>query len=429
MNSTSPASCVLTRVRDARRKAPPLDDPAYGRFPRVIVEHLAANWPAVLSANGSDIEAARDAGVPAVLVDRLRLGDGHLRQLAEFAERVSVAQPALTAPDTPRQVGGWGRIRRIAKPLGVVLMVYEARPTVTIEGALLSASAGNAVLLRGGREIAATNAALATVIASALAAAGLPGELVVVLDDPDRSQLRELLTRADAIDVLIPRGSPSLIGYCRQASTIPVIASGGGVNHLYVHASADLAFAARAALDSKIPEPTACNTVEMVLADAEVAEAFLAALAQAAACEPTGVAILADPGLRRPEGVPDTVTVAPVSAHDFGREFLDRTIAVHVVSGLPEAVAHIARYGSGHTEGIIATSDAAVAEFCRHVDAAALVVNGSLRLHDGPTLQLGPELSISTGRLHVRGPVTLTNLITHSWVVEATGTLRADLQT
>jgi glutamate-5-semialdehyde dehydrogenase len=421
----SAAQRLVSQARQALRAAPPLGDPAYTRFPGQLKAALMAGWPALRAANERDLAAARDRDLPDALVDRLRLGEPQRHYLAGLADAVSAAQPALTAPQPGRPAGTWGTLRRVARPLGVILMVYEARPTVTVEGALLNAAAGNAALLRGGRELAATNAALATLIDEALTASGLPASLVTVLDDPDRALLRALLAEP-GIDALIPRGSPSLIEYCRRASTIPVIASGGGVNHLYVHASADLGFAALAALDSKLAEPTACNTVEMVLVDEAVAGRFLQALAAAAAHATEPVRILADPRRVPPDGeAGGGVRFGPLRPDDFGREFLDRTIGVHAVTGPAEALAHIARHGSGHTEGVIAGSDAVVAGFCRQVDAAAIVVNGSLRLHDGPTMRLGPELSISTGRLHVRGPVTLTSLVTHSWVIDAAGALRA----
>ncbi|MGZ3143715.1 glutamate-5-semialdehyde dehydrogenase [Lentzea chajnantorensis] len=317
----------------------------------------------------------------------------HLDVLVRLTEDVRAELPRVT-----------GRVgNRIAKPLGVVLMIYEARPTVTIEGALLPVAVGNAVILRGGKEMALTNAELGRIAAEAAARAGLPEGVVQVITDHDRRVVRELLKRHDAIDVLIPRGSPSLIDYCLSASTIPVIASGGGVNHLYVDASADVDLAVSIALDSKLPEPTACNTLEMVLAHEDIAPALIEAFE--AARDGWALKLELDP-------------------HDHGREFLDRTIALHRVSSVDDAVAHIRRYGSAHTEGIVASDREVVTRFLNTVDAAALVVNGSLRLHDGPTMALGPELSISTGRLHVRGPVGLSALLTHSWVIEGEGALR-----
>jgi glutamate-5-semialdehyde dehydrogenase len=303
-------------------------------------------------------------------------------------------------------------------------MIYEARPTVTVEGALLPVAVGNAVILRGGKEIAATNAALGSIVAQAADTAGLPAGMAQVLTDGDRSLVRQLLKRHDAIDVLIPRGSPTLIDHCRTASTIPVIASGGGVNHLYVDESADVALAADIVLDSKLAEPTACNTLEMVLAHQDIAERLAARLVE------LGTRLAQPYTLRLDATIVGTVRGGPgtdvrvLDAHDNGREFLDRDLGLRSVAGLADAVAHIRAHGSRHTEGVVATRSDVVDGFLRAVDAAALVVNGSLRLHDGPTMRLGPEISISTGRLHVRGPVGLAALLTYSWAIDANGTLR-----
>jgi glutamate-5-semialdehyde dehydrogenase len=275
--------------------------------------------------------------------------------------------------------------------------------------------------------------------------------LATVVDDPDRSKLRWLLSRPDLVDVLIPRGSPSLIDYCRNATSIPVIASGGGVNHLFVHASADLPLAVDIALNSKLSEPTACNALELVLVERGVAQEFTTLLRAAARGHGGPVTLRLDPALdpnpnpapapdaapAAADGVPDGGGTLPdadrvrdlvreeaLSDVDFGREVLEPSLGVLVVDGLDAAVAHVRRHGSAHTEGIVAGDAAAVAAYTRAVDAAAVIVNGSLRLHDGPTMGLGPELSISTGRLHVRGPVALDSLLTRQWVVSANGTLR-----
>ncbi|MEV1026110.1 glutamate-5-semialdehyde dehydrogenase [Streptomyces sp. NPDC050264] len=422
----------LVSAREAVATAPPVGDLAYERYCRELAKRLAAHWPAVLQANAGDIAAAEQRGLPPVLIDRLRLTAAHLGQLERLTEAVLSELDPVTAPDAGVPVGEWGTRLRMPKPLGVVFMVYEARPTVTVEGSLLPVAVGNAVILRGGKEIARTNQALAAVARDALEAAGLPGGLITVLDDPDRAQLRALLKRPDAIDVLIPRGSPSLIDFCRTASTIPVIASGGGVNHLYVHRSADLELAAEAALDSKLPEPTACNTAEVVLVDDAVASDFVAALLRASERNDRRVNVRLSSRIPRPEAAAGHDGERPwrieeLQEHDLGREFLDATVGVYPVAGPAEALEHIRRYGSGHTEGVFATEPEVTQDFARRADAAAIVVNGSLRLHDGPTLGLGSEISISTGRMHVRGPVTLGSLVTYSWVVDARGALRSSV--
>jgi glutamate-5-semialdehyde dehydrogenase len=415
-----PVSHILAEAKRARLTAPAIGDPAYPAFLAGLAHALRARWPEIAAANAADVAQVRARGAAPSIVDRVSLSETHLGQLQATIADVSAAIPTLGAAAA---LGTHGMtVRRIAKPIGVLLFVYEARPTVTIEGAIMPVAAGNAVLLRGGTEITRTNLAVSAVISDCLREAGLPTGMVQVLADGDRAQLRALLTCHDAIDLLIPRGSPSLIDYCRTASSIPMLASGGGVNHLYVHASADVDTAAAIALDSKLREPTACNTLEMVLVDEASAGGLVDALL--ARAQRLGVPF----GLRLPATLmrsgTDLVAVEPLGPYDAGREFLSRTIALSVVSDVDGAVAHIGEHGSRHTEGIVAEELPAIEEFCARVDAAAIVVNGSLRLHDGPTMGLGPEISISTGRVHVRGPVGLTALVTYGWVIEGHGRLR-----
>ncbi|MGW4162038.1 glutamate-5-semialdehyde dehydrogenase [Streptomyces sp. NPDC004788] len=418
---------MLSAAKAARLAAPPPGEANYLSYCKELATSLRTHWDAVLAANAEDIAAARARGLSETLIDRLTMGTPQLDHLVGLTERVAAELPEVTSVSEAHTASGAMAVRRIPKPLGLILMIYEARPTVTVEGALLPVAAGNCALLRGGSEIAHTAGALRAVVADALAAADLPADMVQIITDPDRKLVRELLKRPDAIDALLPRGSAALVDYCQSTSTIPVIASGGGVNHLYVDSSADVDLAARVVLDSKLAEPTACNTLEMVLAHSAVAGDLVRRLVALGGESSHAYALRLGPGLadQAPaDGGEGAVRVEALSDTDNGREFLDRTLGVRAVDGLDEAVAHIQRYGSRHTEGVVAADGDVVDRFLRTVDAAALVVNGSLRLHDGPTMRLGPELSISTARLHVRGPVNLAALMTYSWVVEGNGTLR-----
>lgn len=422
---TETSDLILRRARAAFDSAPPLGDPAYARYCRELGLRLTEHWPAIRAANQADIARAEMRGIPPTLVDRLRLTDEHLDRMVELTGAVERELGVVLADGEGIPAGDWGVVRRVPKPLGVALMIYEARPTVTVDGALLPVAVGNAVLLRGGKESAATDAALATAVETALTAAGLPAGLVTVMEDPDRSLMKAVLARPDQVDVLIPRGSPSLIDYCRTASSIPLIASGGGVNHLYVHRSADLELAARATLNSKVPEPAGCTSVEMVLVDQEVAADYLATVLAECERQDARLTIRLDSSMAGPTASGDSPwRTEPLEPHDLGREFLDPVIGLRPVPGLAEAAEHIRAYGSRHTEGILAQDAQVSRQFARLVDAAMIVVNGSLRLHDGPKLGLGSEISIATGRLHVRGPVTLGALVTSTWVVEANGELR-----
>ncbi|MEH0935383.1 glutamate-5-semialdehyde dehydrogenase [Micromonospora psammae] len=418
---------VLRAARAATDQAPPVGDPAYRRFVGALGEVVERNWDQIEEANARDVATGRDRGLPEPLLRRIRF-------TAEQRPRVTalttaVADELARGLPADREYAGiaGARARRVRRPLGVLLMIYEARPTVTLDAAVLPICAGNAVLLRGGTEIAATNAVLGDLLGQALAEAGLPGGLAQVLTDVDRAGLRELLHRDDAVDVLLPRGGPSLVDWCRATSRIPMIVGGGGVNHQYVHADADPDLAVRLVLDGKLPEPEGCTALEMALLHDGVADQFLRMLAKHAdAPDVRALTLRVDDALadRVPPELAEALPVEPLTAADDGREFLRPTLAVRAVAGLDAAVAHIARHGSGHTEGIVTGSPQVADEFCRRVDAAAVVVNGSVRLHDGPSLGVGTEIAISTGRLHVRGPVTLGDLTTWSWRVDGNGAVR-----
>jgi glutamate-5-semialdehyde dehydrogenase len=420
---------TLASAARARRLAPPPGDPRYRQYCVELGRLLAQEWQRVSEANAEDVERAAANDLSAELLDRLSVSKRHLDTLVALTEECERALPEMTGRGPVRQAGNGMKLRRLPKPLGVLLMIYEARPTVTVEGALLPVAVGNVTLLRGGTETAATNAAFGAIAAAAADAAGLPPGMVQVLTGVDRTELRRLLEYHDQIDVVIPRGSPTLIEFCLRRSAIPVIASGGGVNHLYVDASADIEQAAALVLDSKLGEPTACNTLELVLAHSEIAAALAEALVTAGAKVGLSWTLrldrqLADRLDRFDRTGTESVTIAELAPHDLGREFLDRSLGVLPVAGLDEAIDHIDRHGSRHTEGIAAEDPDVIERFLAGVDAAALVVNGSLRLHDGATMSLGPELSISTGKLHVRGPVGMSALLTYSWVIEGDGAVR-----
>lgn len=411
---------LLIRARAAYDAAPSVGDAAYDRYCGALAEQLTGHWPQIKAANAIDVKEAEHAGMSPTLVDRLRLTDDHLDRMVALTAQVRRELTAVRAVEV--DVSGAARhVHRVPRPLGVIMMVYEARPTVTVDGALLPVAVGNAVLLRGGKENAATNAALEQAVHAALRQAGLPTGLVTLLDDPHRRLLRALLKRPDQVDVLIPRGSPALVDYCRTSS-IPLIASGGGVNHLYVHRTADLDLAARVTLDSKLPEPAGCTSLETILVDRAVAEPYFAALARRLEDHPAALTLRVDPGLRAP--IDPGLRTEAMQPHDLGREFLDPVLAVVGVDDVTAALDHIRRYGSKHTEGVVSKDPQVLDAFRDRVDAAMVVVNGSLRLHDGPTLGLGAEIAIATGCLHVRGPVTLAALVTYSYVTDAAGALR-----
>jgi glutamate-5-semialdehyde dehydrogenase len=414
---------IVDPARAAGSAAPPVGDERYRLFVRAAKSRLDEHWQRITESNERDLAKAREQGLPEALVERMRLTGKQRSALKGACDSIERDLPRGAIDDTPGN--GDISVRRMSRPLGVVLMIFEARAEIAVRSALMCASTGNAVLLRGGSEIGETSQAVGRMLAAALADAGLPAGLVTVLDSSSRSQLRELLRRDDAIDVIIPRGSPSLIEHCRTASRIPLIASGGGANHLYVHHSADPRKAAELILDAKLTDPAACTAVEMALVDESALDAFLAALGEAAArpgAEHLSIRVPAELSGRIPAALMSRVDTNPLAAHDNGREFLSPTLAIRPVSGPDTAIVHINRFGSQHTEGVIAEDTAVSDEFCRRVDAATIVINGSLLLNDAPSMGLGVALAIGTGRLHVRGPVTLDALLTHSWIVDGSKT-------
>ncbi|WIM99840.1 glutamate-5-semialdehyde dehydrogenase [Actinoplanes oblitus] len=413
---------ILDRSRRAVRQGPPVGDDGYRRYCLAFADEIKQAWPAVLAANAQDVAAAAGRGLAASLLDLIRLRPGDLPSVIDCAE--AVAAEAAGLGSTTAEAGAWGIRRRYPRPLGVILMVHEARPLLTAEAALLPVAAGNAVLVHGGPEITGTARVLGEVARTALAAAGLPAGLVTMLEPADRATLRHLLTRADAVDAVLPRESRALIDYCRSTARPPVIASGRGFNHLYVHGSADPVLAAAIVLDSKAPNPSMCNSLQVVLADRAIAADLLDGVLATADANRMPITVRADPALGRRSGSGGWWRVEELTASDFGREFLTATVGFQPVDGLEQAIEHIHRYGSAHTDGVVTGDDTVARRFVEAVDSAAVVVNGSLRMHDAPTLGWGRELTLSSGRTHVRGPVTIGALLTHSWVIEAGGGLR-----
>jgi glutamate-5-semialdehyde dehydrogenase len=375
---------------------------------------------AMAAANEADVAGARAAGQTAALLDRLRLDATRLVDLARAVREIA-AQPDPVGELVERTVRPNGLlIERVRAPLGTVLMIYEARPNVTSDAAALCLRAGNSVLLRGGTEALQSNSVLVDAAQRALARAGLPGDAVQLVT-PDRDLLDALLQLDGQIDLCIPRGGPSLIEMIRARSRIPVIQHYQGVCHLYVAGDADLDMAERIAVNAKAQRPGVCNALECLLVDASIAAEALPRLSRA----------LAEAGveLRCDERALPLVRMAveqaqPAVPDDFGREFLDLKIAIAVVDGDEGALAHIARYGSRHTEAIVTRSAALAERFVREVDASCTLVNASTRFNDGGELGLGAEIGISTSKLHAYGPMGARELTCTRFIVQGDGQVR-----
>ncbi len=392
-----------------------------GATRRALIEGMAARLQAgqagILAANADDMARAAAAGAGKATLDRLMLDPMRVQGIADALREVAAQADPLGAT-TRREVRPNGIVvERQRIPLGLIAMIYEARPNVTAEAAALCLKAGNAVLLRGGSEAAASNAAIAACLHAALRDAGLPEAAVSLVGDTAREHVLELLQLSDLIDLAIPRGGESLIRFVAEHARVPVIKHYKGVCHLYVDRAADIDTAIGLLIDGKASRPGVCNALETLLVHRDIAADFLPrALAELRA---RGVEVRGDEATRAFDG-----GVAAASEDDYAAEFLDLVIAVRVVESLDEAVAHVRRHGSDHTE-VIATQDAMAADaFVRAIRSSAVMVNASSRFNDGGQLGLGAEIGISTTRLHAYGPMGVESLTIERFVVRGEGQLR-----
>lgn len=380
-------------------------------------ELLGERGRRVLAENQADLDLARGGGLAAPLLERLRLDEARLADLARTLREVAALPDPVGRIDalTPRPSGI--QVGRMQVPLGVVLIVYESRPNVTLDAAALCLKAGNAVILRGGKEALATNRALAAILHHALNEAGSPADAALFVDDPDRELLYALLRRSSDIDLAIPRGGTALIDAVNHHARVPVIQHYQGICHVYVHAHADLAMATRVAVNAKVQRPGVCNATECVVVDQAVAPVFLPRLVEELGKH--GVSLVGCDKTRAL--VPQ---VAPAAPADFDTEFLSLRCALKVVDGMDEALAFLRAHGSRHTEAIVTNDHAAAMRFLREVDASCVLVNASTRFNDGGELGLGAELGISTTKLHAYGPMGLEELCAKKFVVLGHGETR-----
>lgn len=379
------------------------------------IEH---HRPAILAANARDLAAARATATTPALLDRLLLDDARVTKLAAAVAAIAAAPEILGRVERSETMANGLEVQRVRIPLGVIAMIYEARPNVTTDAAALCLKAGNACILRGGREALESNRALLAAVQDGLVAAELPVTAVQLVPITDREAIAELVKLEDLIDLCIPRGGEGLIRYVAEHARVPVIKHYKGVCHVYVHAAADLERAIAIIENAKVSRPGVCNAVETVLVDRAIAARLVPRLvAQLGAT----VELRGDEAVRALAG--DAVRLA--TEDDWYAEYLDLILAVRVVDDFDAAVAHIERYGSSHTESIV-TEDPEVAErFLREVDSSTVMVNASTRFADGGELGLGAEIGISTTRLHAYGPMGAEGLTTTKFVVRGTGQIRS----
>jgi len=378
---------------------------------------IEASAPAILNANARDMEAAREKGLSAAMLDRLLLDGPRISAIAEGLRAVASQKDPVG-----EIIADWHRpsglhIRRVRTPLGVIGVIYESRPNVTADAGALCLKSGNAVILRGGSESFHSSAAIHACLVEGLRAAGLPEAAIQLVPTTDRAAVSEMLTMTGIIDVIVPRGGKGLVGLVQREARVPVFAHLEGIVHVYIDAAADPEKALKVVLNAKTRRPGICGAAECLLVHRDVAgtigQGVIRALIDA------GVEVRADASLQSIEGT------VPAGEDDWGREYLDMKIAAKVVDDIDEAIAHIRRYGSQHTECIVTEDDAAAERFFTRLDSAILMRNASTQFADGGEFGMGAEIGIATGKMHARGPVGAEQLTSFKYLVEGDGTVRS----
>ena len=410
---------VCLAAREASRALAALPTGVKDAALLAIADALEARVAEILEANARDMEAGREGGLDAALLDRLALDAGRIGSMAAGVRTIAaLPDPVGEVVDGHRLPNGLD-VRKVRVPLGVVAVVYEARPNVTIDAAALCLKSGNAIVLRGSSSAAHSNAVLARVAAEAAAGAGVPENAIVLVAGGGREELAELATQEGVVDLIVPRGGEGLKAALKEVATVPVLYAAAGNCHVYVHADADLEMARRIAFNAKVQRPGVCNSAETLLVHESVAAEFLPGILSDLG--EAGVELRGDARARESA---DGAEVGPASAEDWDTEFLDMKMAVGVVDSLDAAVDHINRHGTGHSEAIVTSSEQAGEEFTGAVDAAAVYVNASTRFTDGFEYGMGAEIGNSTQKLHARGPIGLRELTTFKYVLHGDGQVR-----
>ncbi|MEV4908447.1 glutamate-5-semialdehyde dehydrogenase [Streptomyces albidoflavus] len=420
-DATSPVTLAGRRAQEAAADLAALPRAVKDDALRAVADALQARSEEIVAANAGDVRRAERAGTAASVVDRLTLTADRVRAIAADVRHI------VTLPDPVGEVVRGSTLpngidlRQVRVPLGVVGIIYEARPNVTVDAAALCLKSGNAVLLRGSSSAKESNTALVAVLRDAVAAAGLPADAVQLVPGDTHESVRELMRARGLVDVLIPRGGAALIRRTVEESTVPVIETGTGNCHVYVDAEADLDTAVDILVNSKAQRPSVCNSAETVLVHREIAAAFLPRALDALA--EAQVTVHGDARVR--ELAEDSkATVVEATDEDWATEYLSYDLAAAVVDSLDDAVAHIRRWSSGHTEAIVTTSQAAARRFTQRVDSTTVAVNASTRFTDGGEFGFGAEIGISTQKLHARGPMGLPELTSTKYILTGDGHIR-----
>jgi glutamate-5-semialdehyde dehydrogenase len=388
-----------------------------------IAEAIEANRQSILRANEQDLEAAKRDSVEYHLLERMTLNNTRVKDMADAARNIAALEDPIGEILEERDLENALNLQKVRVPLGVIGVIYESRPNVTIDIATLCLKSGNGVVLRGGKECILTNTVLAGIIKNAIEGAGIPRDVVQFIESTDRALVKEMLEMDDAIDLMIPRGSAELVKFVGENAKMPAITGGVGVCHTYVDADANLADALAIVVNAKVQRPTVCNALDTVLVHQAVARDFMPDLATEFGVQ--DVELRAD---GRAMSLIDAMVggskVIPAQSDDFGTEFLSLVASVKIVDSMDEAIAHIGEYGSGHSEAIISDSAEAVERFLNEIDAGVVLANTSTRFNDGAEFGFGAEVAISTKKLHARGPMGLKEITSYKWKVRGSGQVR-----
>lgn len=418
MTEPDPAALIAdmgARARSAAAALAGLASEAKRAGLRAAAAAIREDGDAILAANGVDVARGSVAGLSAAMLDRLRLDAGRLAGIADAVEAVAgLDDPVGAVIDVTERPNGLA-LSRVRVPIGVIGIVYESRPNVTVDAAALCVMSGNAAILRGGSEAMASNRVLHAAFVRGIARGGLPADAVQLVPTTDRAVVGAMLAAAGTIDLLVPRGGKSLVARVKADARVPVLAHLDGINHVYVDGSADRAMAGAVVVDAKMRRTGVCGAMETLLVDRGY-PALPALLARLAAA---GCALRGDAAAMAACGA-----VTPAEAADWDTEYLDAICSVAVVDGVEGAIAHIARHGSHHTDAIVAADESVAERFLAAVDSAIVLWNASTQFADGGEFGLGAEIGIATGRLHARGPVALEGLTTYKWVGRGEGQVR-----
>jgi glutamate-5-semialdehyde dehydrogenase len=387
-----------------------------------IAEALKARDREILSANSQDYQESEASGMSAVLLDRLMLNSSRLDGIASDVRTVATLPDPVGEVIEERTLPNGLQISKKRVPLGVIGAIYESRPNVTVDISVLCLKSGNAVILRGGKEALRSNLALAGVVQEAAYKAGIPRGAVQIVESTDRALIDHMLKMKGTVDLIVPRGGAGLIKFVAENATMPVVTGGIGVCHTYVDKSADLNKAVAIAYNAKVQRPTVCNALDALLVHAEIAPKYLPLIAREWA--EAGVEMHCDKRTLSILGPVPSLKLVPAKVDDWGKEFLALIAAIRIVDSLDEALEHIERYGSGHSEAIVAQDKAAAARFLNEVDAACVYANASTRFTDGAQFGLGAEIGISTQKFHARGPMALREITSYKWIIIGDGQVR-----